>query len=926
MASWGMFMIITPFSGANVPCGVPLRVRWTVQVWDGDMDTIFANAKLSIRLYTQEGAQGAYISLATNLRFLDFEAYVSTASLVPGSNYKWLTLAYTMDGTTPDFSHPAWRKYDQVALVAPAAPDAPIITSPAPGATVYVNAPLNVSWQYSDRNDLEQAKRYIILSPDGETGIMPVSGYSSAKSATVPPGTISLPAGVRRQNYQLTVGVSNAFNSAIVYSDPVLIGFLATFPDKPVPTKPANNAISYPLGVLDVEFPYTAHGGYDLHQVVFEYYKSGEAVWGQSLIFDTDEPKIQIPANTFTEGVWYWRIKAINAYGEASEYSDPRTLTIISSAPLTPVLTGPAAGETVYNHVPTAYEWTYINNAGVDQGAAELQYRIDGGSWTTVSLTGDGRILYVDHDGAEGVISWRVRTQNELGEWSPWSSIASYTLVEPLPVANPAYPLTVYVDPDEDQEFSWTASSPISVAIVGYEIAWKAVSDDTWATATGGAATSHLVPAGTLPEGPMVWRVRVTDADGRVSEWSQETPFTTLDVAPLAPTPVAPVDVYISVSDALRFRWIHVSPLNTPQGGAEIEYRQGDGEWTELTVEGAAQSVTLPAFTLATGSYAWRVRTLNRDGVPGPWSIISYFSITGAAVTPVIHQAQANGARPSVSWSAEGQVVYEVQMLQNGRVIDRYIAAAESDAGYYETRAFAAPGAVTIRVRNQNQFGFWSDWAQATVMALGPGGAAPVLSAAPTSDALAIRLAVTADPDADVILYRDGVPVASGVEQLYLDYGAAGGVTHVYMARAVFADGTYADSTVVTATLELAYATIAPAGALDQILGVRINMDSPPEYGRQVDTDAEQIVVEGRELPITQYGEHRTAAYSVGAVLTREEVARLMALKFARTPVLYRDPFGRRDYCRLASIVDYGALRLFGGARVSVSIALDAPL
>ncbi len=920
MASYTYYLDYPDNLNKRYVCGLPMTIRWSIMLFSGSLSEI--NERIWFRIYNLDHPE--YTPLAMGPVYLTAKSYTHLLGITVGSG--WRGFRYYSGVNDP--TEADWTEFGsdvlELELVAPDKPNNPVITAPSPGAEFYTNAQLPVAWTYSDPSGLPQYKREIALVSDEDVVTTLVSGVSVNKAETIPAGAVTLPAGVQKKYYTLYVSVANQYAVPYAKSNGVLIGILSTVPDKPVPTQPAAGAVSYPLAALEVAFAYTARGGYALAKVIFEYYKAGETAWNRSLTIDASEPSIEIPANTFATGVWYWRIRARNANGETGEPSDARMLTVIASTPLAPILTAPAAGSTQYNHQPVAYEWTYLNNADVDQGAAQLQYRVGDADWTTEDLTGSAGTMYISHGAVDGAISWRVRTQNVLGEWSPWSAISAFTLATPLPVANPSYPLSVYVDPDADQTFLWAATSPISAAITGHEIAWKLASADTWTTATGGAAQSRLIPGGTLPEGAMEWRVRVTDADGRVGAWSETIAFMTQDVAPLAPTPLGPIDVYIPVSDAVRFRWTHNNILGTPQGSAEIQYRSGSDDWTTIAVAGAAQTVLVPAFTLSTGAYGWRARTFNRDGESGPWSAVWYFSVTGAAETPAINQSAANGARPAVAWTAEGQIVYEVQIWQDGAMIDRYMAAAASDSGYYQTRAFAAPGLVVIRVRNQNQFGFWSDWAQTTVVALSASGAAPALSAAQSADGLAIRLDVTAGSDGDVILYRDGVPIALALEPVYLDYGAAAGTAHAYRARTVFSDGTYADSEAVAATLELDYATIAPAGALNEIVPIRVNMDGPPEYARQVDTDCEQIVVAGRALPVTQYGEHRSASYAVSAAMTKAELDALMRLKYAATPVLYRDAYGRRDYCRLASVLDSGKLRQAGRVYLTVSIALDA--
>ena len=116
-----------------------------------------------------------------------------------------------------------------------------------------------------------------------------------------------------------------------------------------------------------------------------------------------------VPANTFTSGTKYWRVRTYNTDGTASEWSDKAEFIAIN-APSAPSIviqsTGPRPRITWQTSEQEAYQLTLSNGyaSGTVYGTEK--------AWRSP--------VYL----ADGSYTVRVRVQNKYGMWSEWSAAA----------------------------------------------------------------------------------------------------------------------------------------------------------------------------------------------------------------------------------------------------------------------------------------------------------------------------------------------------------------------------------------------------------------------------------------------------------------------------------------------------------------------
>jgi hypothetical protein len=152
-----------------------------------------------------------------------------------------------------------------------------------------------------------------------------------------------------------------------------------------------------------------------------------------------------VPANKFTSGTKYWRVRTYNADGIAGEWSDAAQIVVIA-APTAPSIqiksTGPRPSISWQTSEQEAYQ-------------VELDGKLSGGThygtdktWTSPAYLADGSHTV------------RVRVQNQYGMWSDWGAAA-------LPVTNtPGASITLSVQASSVADLNWQTSGSYDFYLV----------------------------------------------------------------------------------------------------------------------------------------------------------------------------------------------------------------------------------------------------------------------------------------------------------------------------------------------------------------------------------------------------------------------------------------------------------------------------
>ncbi|GAA4721726.1 hypothetical protein [Nocardioides conyzicola] len=265
----------------------------------------------------------------------------------------------------------------------------------------------------------------------------------------------------------------------------------------------------------------------------------------------------------------------------------------------------------------------------------------------------------------EGPLYWRVQAMDGSRTALPWSQARSFTKLSPTPT--PIAPADGASVPG-DTPLSW---HPLDFA-ASYDVeVYKG--DDRIGNAGNRvltASSQQVVYAPTTPLAatatPYTWRVRRVDASGRKGGWSALRPFVVTGPAPTLTSPSADADV--PPSDAL-FTWDAEAAATTYR----FERRRPATSDVAETVTTAA-TAWAPTKALPSGSWEWRITSLDVNGAALGWSAWRPFAVhdTPLATTPVGVQGSGGvGTAMTVVppvWDMPG-VVTTYQWLRDGSAI-----------------------------------------------------------------------------------------------------------------------------------------------------------------------------------------------------------------------------------------------------------------
>lgn len=247
-----------------------------------------------------------------------------------------------------------------------------------------------------------------------------------------------------------------------------------------------------------------------------------------------------------------------------------------------------------------------------------------------------------------GKIEYKVKAQ--LGSNTGYSSPYFISTEESTPTAKCEYPKDTLLSM-VDTTFAWDYIITSGGNQYAFELQ-KSTDGTEWTTLvakTVSTETSTIVPAASLTDGDMYWRVRVYNNDDVASEWSD--PAKVLVVA----APAAPGIVI--TSDAPRFS---ISWSAADQQGYEVAV---DGV-TVLSRYGTVSTYTYDDW-LADGSHTVAVRVQNKYSLWSEWSTAA-LPILNTAGTAIVLGAKAAPV-PQIRITSNGYDYYVV--YRNGKKV-----------------------------------------------------------------------------------------------------------------------------------------------------------------------------------------------------------------------------------------------------------------
>lgn len=378
------------------------------------------------------------------------------------------------------------------------------------------------------------------------------------------------------------------------------------------------------------------------------------------------------------------------------------------------------------------------------------------------------------------------------------------------------------------------------------------------------------------------------------------------DVPPSQPTLVTPIGVYKDSSSEIRFEWEYNSSVGGEQKKFDLQWSTNQSDWTTVSETTEDTHYDMPADTFPAGNIYWRVRTYNEYDEASEWSDIQSFYAVGAPNAPTISSVSAGTARPTVSWAAFNQQIYQLQILLGGTVVYDSSEQPGINTRQHKVTAWLTDGNYTARIRIKNEYDMWSEWGSTIFTVSTAKPQKPSFSLQRSSHGIEINIQGTDDY---ALIYRaeygsdDFICIGNVTSKYFHDCSVKSGTEYRYFVRAASVNETYADSDVKLIQAEIRHSLIAPISDLTDIFEFRRSLNAPPKRNYTRALGGSTVEYEGRKYPVFIPDEHVSAGLALTFFLNSwRAVEKFMGLYDRKETVLYRDSKGRKIYGVLSGL------------------------
>lgn len=479
------------------------------------------------------------------------------------------------------------------------------------------------------------------------------------------------------------------------------------------------------------------------------------------------------------------------------------------------------------------------------------------------------------------------------------------------------------IEDDVTVKLSYTQEA--GVALAGYKV-WYTPMDAENEEDTPTLGTNVVVYEEQLPDEndkitipTSVWRGLTRKWRGRYTQWQY------------AKVQIWGISANDKLSNMLEMKmWIQLSPINTElpaadsvqvtndpvvltwtppthgyQGfmgsvpsGFRLQYSRDEGAtWAILTdnLNGDTYTYTIPAETMASGTFMWRVIAKYVDDTyitPGVSD--NETSRFVYRTNPTTSSVSCDGKpQPTVSWTSSEQKSYQV------RFGDYDSGAVYSAAKSHTVPRFFADGNYPVQVRTQVASGEWSDWSETIYVAITNTAPEDVITLTAERDGDAVKLVWDCMYNAtyvQYIVYRNGVPIhkTDGGKNMagFVDNLAVG--KSAYFVRGITATKNYYQSETKTVDATPATDLLYDVEAGTYIrLRYTVSAPTTVTYSRQIGVSYQYFAGRTEPVAIVNGRIERSTTQTYGS-RTRELADKIDGM--AGRTVLFRDTRGGGIY------------------------------
>ena len=417
-------------------------------------------------------------------------------------------------------------------------------------------------------------------------------------------------------------------------------------------------------------------------------------------------------ATGLTDGTYFWKVRTLDNSGNYSTWTSGSSFTVDITAPSAPAtLTRTVTGSSV------ALDWA--DAADATSGVKQYEFQIDNNS---DFLSNEKSGIAVSSNATatglgDGTYFWKVRTQDNTGNYSAWSSGSSFT----VDITSPSVPATLTrTVTGSSVALGWEDATDATSGVKQYEFQVDNNSDFSSNEKSGTAVSSDANATG-LSDGNYFWRVRTLDNSGNYSDWSSGSNFTVDITAPSSPSGLTPAVTGSSVA----LDWADATDATSGVKQYQVIV-DNNADFSSPEYSASPLTSDATATGLTDGTYFWKVRTLDNSGNYSDWNAGSSFTIdTTAPSVPATLTRTVTGNSAVLDWAdatdaTSGVKQYEVQL-------DKHADFSSPEYSLSPAASTASINSLTDgifywRVRTQDNSGNASVWTSGSSFGSDVGG------------------------------------------------------------------------------------------------------------------------------------------------------------------------------------------------------------
>lgn len=260
---------------------------------------------------------------------------------------------------------------------------------------------------------------------------------------------------------------------------------------------------------------------------------------------------------------------------------------------------------------------------------------------------------------------WRARVANQNGLWSAWSGWQTLTTTQAPNAPSITDPGANAIVTSTTPPFTFTYSSPSSVAQASYTYSLAPASGGatfytstvTSSVASGTAVTGSVASGAGLTHGQS-YILSISSTDANTAQGPSASVTFTVSATPVA-APTSPVGGATENSQTPTLAWSYTSSAGYQEASYQVQVINSSTSatiWDSGQTTGSVTSVALPgANSIAWNTHCqWRVQVWDSTGIASGWSAYAAFYVVNSPTVNVTSPANSSTIAtntPTITWT-----------------------------------------------------------------------------------------------------------------------------------------------------------------------------------------------------------------------------------------------------------------------------------